>query len=156
MPKDISGKLNGENLKIGIVIARFNEFITDKLLDGCLDTLYRNGVAEENITIVRVPGSFEIPLTASKLTEKNFNAIICLGSVIKGDTDHFTFIASEVTKGIASVSMSSKVPIIYGVITPDNLEQAIERAGTKAGNKGREAALGAIEMANLINEIDSL
>ena len=156
MPKDISGKLNGENLKIGIVIARFNEFITDKLLDGCLDTLYRNGVVEKNITIVRVPGSFEIPLTASKLTEKNFNAIICLGSVIKGDTDHFTFIASEVTKGIAAVSMNSKVPVIYGVITPDNLEQAIERAGTKAGNKGREAALGAIGMANLIKEIDSI
>ncbi len=156
MPTTISGKLDGNNLKIGIVIARFNEFITDKLLEGCLDTLYRNSVEEKNVTIVRVPGAFEIPLVTAKLAEKNFDAIICLGSVIKGDTDHFTFIASEVTKGIATVSMNSKIPVIYGVLTPDNLEQAIERAGTKAGNKGREAAMGAIEMSNLMKEINSI
>jgi len=154
--KKIKGKFIGENLKIGIVVSRFNEFVTDKLLEGCVDTLYRNGVKEENIIIVSVPGAFEIPLAAAKLAEKELNAIICLGAVIKGDTPHFNFIAAEVTKGIATISLNNKIPVIYGIITPDNLEQAIERAGTKSGNKGREAALTAIEMANLLKEINNL
>ncbi|HOK40221.1 MAG TPA: 6,7-dimethyl-8-ribityllumazine synthase [bacterium] len=154
--KKIKGKFIGENLKIGIVVSRFNEFVTDKLLEGCVDTLYRNGVKEENIIIISVPGAFEIPLAAAKLAEKELNAIICLGAVIKGDTPHFNFIAAEVTKGIATISLNNKIPVIYGIITPDNLEQAIERAGTKSGNKGREAALTAIEMANLLKEINNL
>lgn len=156
MPINLVGKLQGENLKIGIVVARFNEFITERMLEGCLDTLYRNGVNEKNIKIARVPGAFEIPLIAAKLVEQDFDAIICLGAIIKGETDHFMFIASEVSKGIAAISMNSRKPVIYGVITPDTLEQAIERAGTKGGNKGREAALTAIEMVNLILEIEKI
>lgn len=158
MPIKISANLNGQGLNIGIIVSRFNEFITEKLLEGCLDTLIRNGVDNENITIVYVPGAFEIPFFAQELLKSNkkFDAIICLGAVMKGATDHFTFISSEVTKGIALAGMNSGIPVTYGVITPDTLEQAIERAGTKAGNKGREAAISAIETANLKKEISKL
>lgn len=158
MSLEIAGGLNGKDLNIGIIVSRFNEFITDKLLEGCIDTLVRNGVDKNNITIVKVPGAFEIPFFAVQLTKSNkyFDAIICLGAVMKGATDHFTFISSEVTKGIAMAGIQSNIPVVYGVITPDTLEQAIERAGTKAGNKGREAALTAIETANLKKELNNL
>jgi 6,7-dimethyl-8-ribityllumazine synthase len=158
MSKELTGNLNGQDLKIGIIVSRFNEFITDKLLEGCIDSLVRNGVDKNNILVAKVPGAFEIPFFAAQFTKtKNkFDAVICLGAVIKGSTDHFTFISSEVTKGVASAGINSGIPVIYGVITPDTLEQAIERAGTKAGNKGREAALAAIESANLNKKIRDL
>lgn len=146
----IEGHLKGDGMKMAVVVSRFNHFITDRLLEGCLDALQRHGVALKNVTIVKVPGSFEIPLIAKKLaSKKGFDAIICLGNVMRGDTPHNEYIAAEVTKGIAQVSLESGVPISYGVITPDSLEQAIERAGTKGGNKGWDAAVSAIEMANL-------
>ncbi len=145
------GNLLGEGLKIGIVVARFNEFITGKLLSGAKDALSRHGVADENIDVAWVPGSFEIPLAAQKMAAgKKYHAVICLGTVIRGATPHFEYIAAEVTKGIAAVSLNSGIPVLFGVITADTLEQAIERAGTKAGNKGFDAATGAIEMANLM------
>lgn len=147
------GKLLGEGQKIGIVVSRFNEFITSKLLSGCLDALKRHGVEEENIDIAWVPGAFEMPLVAQKMAAKNYEAVICLGAVIRGATPHFEYVSAEVTKGIAQTSLTIGKPIIYGVITADTLEQAIERAGTKAGNKGADAALTAIEMINLIKEI---
>ncbi len=145
------GNLLGEGLKIGIVVARFNEFTTVKLLSGAKDALSRHGVADENIDVAWVPGSFEIPLAAQKMAAgKKYHAVICLGTVIRGATPHFEYIAAEVTKGIAAVSLNSGIPVLFGVITADTLEQAIERAGTKAGNKGFDAATGAIEMANLM------
>ncbi len=149
------GMLLGEGLKFGIVVARFNDFITNKLLDGAQDALLRHGVSEEDIEVTWVPGSFEIPLVAQKLANtKRYDAVICLGAVIRGGTPHFEYVASEVTKGIAQVGLSSGMPVIYGVITADTLEQAIERAGTKQGNEGSKAALTAIEMANLLKTIE--
>jgi 6,7-dimethyl-8-ribityllumazine synthase len=154
MSKIYAGKMIAKDLKFAIVVSRFNEFISDKLLDGALDTLVRHEAGEDNIEIVWVPGSFEIPYAASKLAQsKKYDAVICLGAVIRGDTPHFDFIAAEVTKGIAQTGMKTGVPTIYGVITTDTLEQAIERAGTKAGNKGADAANSAIEMANLFKQL---
>lgn len=145
------GKLVSEGLKFGIVVGRFNEFIGGKLLSGALDTLIRHGVLESDIDIAWVPGAFEIPLVAKKLVKKgNYDAVICLGAVIKGSTPHFDFVSGEVSKGIAQVSLESEVPVVFGVLTTDSIEQAIERAGTKAGNKGSDAAMTAIEMANLL------
>ncbi len=149
------GMLLGEGLKFGIVVARFNDFITNKLLDGAKDALVRHGVSEEDIEVTWVPGSFEIPLVAQKMANtKRYDAVICLGAVIRGGTPHFEYVASEVTKGIAQVGLNTGMPVIYGVITADTLEQAIERAGTKQGNEGSKAALTAIEMANLLKTIE--
>jgi len=154
VPKNIKAVLDAKGKSFAIVVSRFNEFVTGKLLDGALDCLVRHSADEKNITIVWVPGSFEIPYAASKIAKsKKFDAVICLGTVIRGDTPHFDYIASEVTKGIARISLDTDIPVIYGVITTDNLEQAIERAGTKAGNKGWDAALSAIEMTNLFDKI---
>lgn len=147
------GQLVGRGLRIGIVVSRFNDFITHRLLSGAFDALERHEVRREDIDVFWVPGAFEIPATAKKLVDKGYDAIICLGAVIRGATPHFEYIASEVTKGIAQVALDSRIPVIYGVITADTLEQAIERAGTKAGNKGWEAAQAAIEMANLWRKI---
>ncbi|GIO26296.1 6,7-dimethyl-8-ribityllumazine synthase [Ornithinibacillus bavariensis] len=150
MEKVFEGNLVGTGLKIGIVVSRFNEFITSKLLVGANDALKRHGVNENDITIVWVPGAFEIPLAAKKLaTNGSFDAIITLGTVIRGATPHFEYVNSEVAKGIANIAIQSGVPIMFGVLTTESIEQAIERAGTKAGNKGYEAAVGAIEMGNL-------
>lgn len=148
------GKLVAEGLKFGIVIGRFNEFIGGKLLDGALDGLKRHGVNEEDIDIAWVPGAFEIPLIAKKMAKNSkYDGIICLGAIIKGSTSHYDYVCSEVSKGIASVSLESEKPVLFGVLTTNNIEQAIERAGTKAGNKGYECAVSAIEMANLIKII---
>ena len=148
------GMLLGKGLKFGVVASRFNEFITTRLLDGAQDALLRHGVNQEDIDIAWVPGSFEIPLVAQKLAQtKRYDAVICLGAVIRGATPHFEYIAAEVTKGIARASLDTGLPIAYGVITTDTLDQAIERAGTKAGNKGFDAAMNAIEMANLLRSI---
>ncbi|MDI6735321.1 MAG: 6,7-dimethyl-8-ribityllumazine synthase [bacterium] len=148
--KVYEGKLEAKGLKIGIIASRFNEFITAKLVDGCLDALIRHGVKEEDVEMVKVPGSFEIPYLAKKLAHsKKYDAIICLGVVIRGETPHFNYICNEVSKGIATISLETGIPVIFGVITSDTIEQAIERAGTKSGNKGFDAALSAIEMANL-------
>ncbi len=154
MGKLFEGMLLGEGLKFGLVLSRFNEFITQKLLEGAEDALLRHGVSRENIDVTWVPGSFEIPLFAKKLAEtKRYDAIICLGAVIRGGTPHHEYIATEVTKGIAKVGLEFGLPVAYGIITADTLEQAIERAGTKEGNKGFQAAMSAIEMANLSKEI---
>ena len=155
MSKLFEGALLGKGLKFGLVVSRFNEFFTKKLVEGAQDALLRHGVSEEDIEIAWVPGTFEIPLIAKKLAlTKRYDAVICLGAVIRGATPHAEYIASEVTKGIAKVGLETDLPIIYGVITADTLEQAIERAGTKKGNKGFEAAVSAIEMANLLKSID--
>lgn len=152
--KTIEANLSTDNLKFAIVTSRFNDFITNKLVDGALECLKKHSVESENIVLVKVPGSFEIPLAAEKLaSQKKYDAIICLGALIRGATPHFDYIASEVTKGIAAVSMKHCVPVTFGVLTTENIEQAIERAGTKAGNKGWDAALSAIEMANLLKAI---
>lgn len=154
MPKTFEGKLLADGLKFGIVVSRFNEFITSRLLDGALDTLSRHGAAEENIEIAWVPGTFEIPIVAQKMASgRKYDAVICLGSLIRGSTPHFDYLSSEVTKGIAQVALSTGVPTVFGVITTDSIEQAIERAGTKAGNKGADAAGTAIEMANLLKDM---
>ena len=154
MANIIEGKLNAKGLKFGIVIARFNEFISGKLLSGCLDGLNRHGADNESIDVVWAPGAFEVPLLAKKLAaNKKYDAIICLGAVIRGATPHFDFVAAEVSKGIANVSLESGKPVIYGVLTTDSIEQAIERAGTKGGNKGFDAALAAIEMADLMRSL---
>ncbi|UCG09151.1 MAG: 6,7-dimethyl-8-ribityllumazine synthase [Desulfobacterales bacterium] len=151
MPEVLEAKLIAEAKKFAIVVSRFNDFITEKLLHGALDALIRCGAKDTDIEIIKVPGSFEIPLIAKKMAQtKRFNAIICLGAVIRGSTPHFDYVAAEVSKGIASVSLESEIPIIFGVITTDTIEQAIERAGAKAGNKGWSAAMAAVEMANLI------
>jgi 6,7-dimethyl-8-ribityllumazine synthase len=148
------GALLGKGLKIGIVVSRFNEFITRKLLGGAQDALVRHGVAEADIDICWVPGSFEIPLVAKKLADsKKYNAVVCLGTVIRGETTHADYINAEVSKGIARASLDSGIPVAFGVITADTLEQAIERAGAKQGNKGFDAAVNAIEMANLLKKI---
>jgi len=152
--KIIQGDLIAIDLKFGIVVSRFNEFISKKLLEGAVDCLVRHGASKDNISIVWVPGSFEIPLVAKKIAgSKKYNAVICLGAIIRGGTKHFDFIASEAAKGIALAGMETDVPVIFGVITTENIEQAIERAGTKAGNKGFSAAESAIEMANLFKAI---
>lgn len=145
------GKLKGEGLAVAIVVSRFNSRVTERLLDGALDGLRRTGVDEGSIEIWKTPGSFELPLVASKLaSSKRYNAVICLGAVIRGDTPHFDFVASEVAKGIAQASLQSGVPVVFGVVTADTLEQAMERAGGKMGNRGFDAALSAVELANLM------
>lgn len=150
----IKADLVAKGKKFGIVISRFNEFISAKLLDGCVDTLNRHGIAEKTVDVIWVPGAFEIPMVALKMAKsKKYDAVICLGTVIRGATPHFEFVASEAAKGVAKVSLDTGVPCIFGVITADNIEQAIERAGTKDGNKGRDAALSSIEMANLYAKI---
>ncbi len=154
MPKTYEGQLIAKDMKFGIVASRFNEFITSKLLSGAIDALKRHGASEEGIEVAWVPGSFEIPLGAMKLAQtKKYDAVICIGALIRGSTPHFDYIAGECAKGIAQVGLSTGVPAIFGVITTDTIEQAIERAGTKAGNKGFAAAESAIEMANLLRSI---
>jgi 6,7-dimethyl-8-ribityllumazine synthase len=155
MPKFHEAKLIAEGKKFALVVSRFNDFITDKLLSGALDALIRSGTSDEDIEVVKVPGAFEIPVLAQKMARtKRFDAVICLGAVIKGSTPHFDYVSAEVSKGVAAVSMESGIPVIFGVITVDTIEQAIERAGTKAGNKGWSAAIAAVEMANLFEIID--
>jgi 6,7-dimethyl-8-ribityllumazine synthase len=152
--KVYEGKLTAEGLKFGIVVGRFNEFIGSKLLGGAIDCLKRHGAPEENIEVSWVPGAFEIPLIAQKMAAmKKYDAIICLGAVIRGSTPHFDYVCSEVSKGVAHVSLHSDMPVIFGVLTTESIEQAIERAGTKAGNKGYDAAMTAIEMSNLIKDL---
>ncbi|MCR5220457.1 MAG: 6,7-dimethyl-8-ribityllumazine synthase [bacterium] len=154
MPKQYEGRLDGSGLRMALVVGRFNSFISERLVDGALDALLRHGVADDDITVARVPGAFEIPLVARKMAESGkFDAVICLGAVIRGSTPHFDYVSAEVSKGIASVGLASGVPVIFGVLTTDSIEQAIERAGTKAGNKGFDAAMSAIEMVNLLKEI---
>ena len=154
MAKILEGKLIAKGLKFGIVLSRFNNFISDRLLEGALDALQRSGAEEGDCSVVRVPGAFEIPLAAKKMAKSGrYNAIICLGSVIRGATPHFDYIATEVTKGIASLTMETEVPVAFGVLITETIEQAIERAGAKVGNKGFDAAMTAIEMANLMKEI---
>ena len=153
--KRFEGKLVSENIRVGVVCARFNDFIVSRLLAGCEDTLLRHGVREEDIAVAWVPGAFEIPLIASKMAKSGkYDAVIALGAVIRGSTSHYDYVCSEVSKGIANVSLNSDIPVMFGVLTTDNIEQAIERAGTKAGNKGYDCAAGAIEMVNLIHELD--
>ncbi|MEW5807774.1 MAG: 6,7-dimethyl-8-ribityllumazine synthase [Acidobacteriota bacterium] len=150
MPKVIQGNLDAKNLRFGIIVSRFNEFVSERLLEGALDCLERHGAEEKNISIFKVPGCFEIPLFAKRIADtKKHDAIICLGVLIRGETPHFDFLSAEVTKGIASVGMETGMPVIFGVLTSENLDQAIERAGAKSGNKGWMTALSAIEMANL-------
>ncbi len=151
--KVFEGKFEGKGLKVAIVAGRFNEFITSKLVGGAIDALKRNGVSEEDINLAWVPGAFEIPLIAQKLAKKNYDGIITLGAVIRGATPHFDYVSNEVTKGVASVSLESGKPVIFGVLTTNTIEEAIERAGTKAGNKGFEAGMCLIEMINLLGEI---
>jgi 6,7-dimethyl-8-ribityllumazine synthase len=154
MAKIIQGDLSGKGLKVGIVAARFNDFITSRLVDGALDGLQRHGVAENDIEIVKVPGSYEIPLAAQMLAQsRKYQAVICLGAVIRGATPHFEYVSAEVSKGAAAVSMATGLPVIFGVLTTDTIEQAIERAGAKSGNKGWDAALSAIEMANVMRQM---
>lgn len=150
MTKTIEGKLEAKGLRFGLIVSRFNSFISDRLVEGALDALVRHGAEEDAIQLVRVPGAFEIPVTAKKLAAAGqLDAIICLGAVIRGATPHFDYVSAEVSKGVAAVSLESGLPVVFGVLTTDTIEQAVERAGTKAGNKGFEAAMGAIEMANL-------
>ncbi|WP_130868634.1 6,7-dimethyl-8-ribityllumazine synthase [Intestinimonas massiliensis (ex Afouda et al. 2020)] len=152
--KTFEGKLVSSDIKVGIVVARFNEFITSKLLSGAMDGLLRHNVKEEDIQVAWVPGAFEIPLIASKMAKSGrYDAVICLGAVIRGSTSHYDYVCNEVSKGIAAVSLETGIPVLFGVLTTENIEQAIERAGSKAGNKGSECAEGAIEMVNLIREM---
>ncbi|CAB1262783.1 6,7-dimethyl-8-ribityllumazine synthase [Clostridium sp. MT-14] len=152
--KIIEGKVVAEKIHVGIVASRFNEFIVDKLLSGAVDGLVRHGVSDENITAAWVPGAFEIPLIADRMAQSGkYDAVICLGAVIRGSTSHYDYVCNEVSKGIARVTLETKIPVIFGVLTTENIEQAIERAGSKAGNKGYDSALSAIEMVNLISQI---
>lgn len=154
MTRTYEGKVLAKGKRFGIVVARFNEFISERLLEGALDGLLRHGADEKDITVARVPGSFEIPYAANRMARsKKFDAVICLGAIIRGTTSHFEYVASEVAKGVASTSLSTGVPTIFGVITADSIEQAIERAGTKEGNRGRDAAITAIEMADLFTQL---
>ncbi len=154
MNKHFEGMLLGKGLKFGLVVSRFNEFLTKKLVEGAQDALLRHGVSQEDIEVAWVPGAFEIPLIAKKLAQsKRYNAVICLGAVIRGETPHFEYIAGQLTRDISRVGLDTGLPVIYGVITADTLEQAIERAGTKQGNRGFQAAISAIEMANLLSSI---
>ncbi len=156
MPKFVEGKLNAQGLKFGIVVSRFNDFINEHLLSGALDVLTRHGASDGDIDVIRVPGAFEIPQAARKMAlSKKYDAVVCLGAVIRGSTPHFDYIAAEVSKGVAMIGLESEIPVTFGVLTTDNIEQAIERAGSKAGNKGWDAALSAIEMANLYREMKS-
>ncbi|WP_457643266.1 6,7-dimethyl-8-ribityllumazine synthase [Persephonella sp.] len=153
--KTIEGQLNAEGLKFAVIVGRFNNLITEKLLEGAVDCILRHGGSEDNITVVRVPGSFEIPLVAKKAAKSGrYDAVICLGAVIRGATPHFEYVASEVTKGIALVGLETEVPVAYGILTTDTIEQAVERAGTKMGNKGFDAAMTAIEMVNLLRGLE--
>ena len=155
MANVIEGKLLAEGKKFAIVVSRFNDFITDRLVGGALDALTRSGTKDKDISIVKVPGAFEIPLMAKKLVQKKkYHAVICLGAVIRGATPHFEYVSSEVAKGIATVGLESEIPVIFGIVTTDTIEQAIERAGSKAGNKGWSAAVTAVEMVNLIEAVD--
>lgn len=152
--KVIEGELQAKGLRFGIILSRFNDFITSRLLDGALDALIRHGADDKDIEVIKVPGSFEIPMVAKRLANKGaYNAIICLGTIIRGSTPHFEYVAAEVSKGIASASMETGVPISFGIITSDTIEQAIERAGSKSGNKGWDAAMTAIEMAQVLKKI---
>jgi len=154
MTKTLEGQLVANGKKFGIVASRFNDFITKKLLEGCIDALLRHGAKDSELEVAWVPGAFEVPLVAKKMANsKKYDAVICLGTVIRGETPHFDYVASEVAKGIAHVSLDSNVPTIFGIITAENIEQAIERAGTKDGNKGKDAAVTAIEMVNLLTQI---
>jgi len=154
MPKQVQGNLNAEGLKFCIIAARFNDFITSRLLDGALDGLVRNGAKDDDVTVVRVPGAFEIPVAAKiAASAGKYDAVICLGAVIRGATPHFDYVSSEVSKGVASVGMEAGMPVIFGVLTTDSIEQAIERAGAKSGNKGFDAAVAAIEMTNLFKQL---
>lgn len=153
--KNYEGKLVSKEIKVGIIAARFNEFITSKLLSGAIDGLIRHDVKDEDIEIAWVPGAFEIPLVASKMAKsKKYDVILCLGAVIRGSTSHYDYVCNEVSKGIASVSLNTDIPVMFGILTTENIEQAIERAGTKAGNKGYDCAVGGIEMVNLLRELD--
>lgn len=152
--KTLEGKITAKNMKIAIVVARFNEFITSKLLSGCIDCLIRHEAADEDLTVAWVPGAFEIPMAAKKLAESGkYDAVICLGAVIRGATPHFDYVCAEASKGIAQVSMQTGVPVAFGVLTTENIQQAVERAGTKAGNKGVDCAMTAMEMVNLFKEM---
>jgi 6,7-dimethyl-8-ribityllumazine synthase len=154
MPRTLEGRISAEGLSLAIIVSRFNDFISSKLVEGALDALKRHGMDEEKLTLVKVPGAFEIPMTARRLVKTGkYDAVICLGAVIRGATPHFEYVAAEVSKGIASVSLESNIPVTFGVLTTDNLEQAIERAGSKVGNKGWDAAIAAMEMVNLFKEI---
>jgi len=156
MYREISGKLDAGNRRFAIVASRFNDFITGRLVEGAMDCILRHGASEENVTVVRVPGAFELPLAASKLAKSGrYEAVICLGAVIRGATPHFDYVASEASKGIAQVSLSTGVPVIFGVLTTESIEQAVERAGSKSGNKGWDAALSAIEMCSLLEGLGS-
>lgn len=155
MPNFYEGKISAEGKKFALVVSRFNDFVSDKLLAGALDALSRHGARDQDVDVVKVPGSFEIPLMAKKMAGKEkYDAVICLGAVIRGSTPHFEYVSAEVSKGIAQVGLQAGIPVIFGVITTDTLEQAIERAGTKAGNKGWSAAIAAMEMANLAEAVD--
>jgi 6,7-dimethyl-8-ribityllumazine synthase len=154
MPNIIEGELQAKGLKIGIVAGRFNDFITSRLVEGSLDVLKRHGAKDQDIDIVKVPGAFEIPFAAKILVEKKkYDAVICLGAVIRGATPHFDYVAAEASKGVAAVAMQAPIPVMFGILTTDSIEQAIERAGTKAGNKGAEVTVGAIEMVNLHRQL---
>lgn len=155
MPKIIEGNLLAEGKRFALIVSRFNDFISEKLLSGAIDALKRSGAKDEDLDVVKVPGAFEIPLVAQKVAQqKKHHAIICLGAVIRGATPHFDYISAEVSKGVAQVSLESGIPVIFGVLTTDTIEQAIERAGTKAGNKGWSAAISAVEMANLVSALE--
>lgn len=154
MAKLFEGRISAEGFRFGVIVSRFNDFISSKLVEGALDALKRHGARDEMISLIKVPGSFEIPLTARKVADSGqFDAIICLGAVIRGATPHFEYVAAEVSKGIAAVALESRIPVTFGVLTTDSLEQAIERAGSKSGNKGWDAAMAAMEMANLFKEL---
>ncbi|MBW1768938.1 MAG: 6,7-dimethyl-8-ribityllumazine synthase [Deltaproteobacteria bacterium] len=155
MTKILEGKISAEGFRFAIVMSRFNDFITSKLVEGAMDALKRHGANDDQISLIKVPGAFEIPLTAQRLAESGrYNAIICLGTVIRGSTPHFEYVAAEVSKGIATVALEAKIPVTFGVLTTENLEQAIERAGSKSGNKGWDAAVAAMEMVNLFKDIE--
>ncbi|MFW9603701.1 MAG: 6,7-dimethyl-8-ribityllumazine synthase [Trichlorobacter sp.] len=154
MPNCVEGNLDGKGLRFGIVVSRFNSFISERLLEGAVDALKRHGVADGDVTVARIPGAFEIPLTAQAMAaSRKYDAVICLGAVIRGSTPHFEYVSSEVSKGIATVSLATGVPVAFGVLTTDTIEQAVERAGTKAGNKGFEAAVTAIETINVLKAL---
>jgi 6,7-dimethyl-8-ribityllumazine synthase len=155
MPRILEAKLLAEGKKFALVVSRFNDFITEKLVSGAVDALVRSGARDEDIDLVRVPGAFEIPLMAKRMAAKGrYDAIVCLGAVIRGSTPHFDYVSAEVSKGVAAVGLDGDLPVIFGIITTDTIEQAIERAGTKAGNKGWSAAIAAVEMANLMDVVD--
>ena len=154
MPDVVEGQLTAEGLRFAVIVSRFNDFISSRLMEGAMDALTRHGAAKEQIFLVKVPGAFELPFVAKKIAKSgSYDAVICLGAVIRGATPHFDYVAAEVSKGIANVALESNIPVTFGVLTTDNLEQAIERAGSKSGNKGYEAAMAAIELVNLLNKL---